>query len=184
MNTPTTSPREPIKVVADILASELGLDPAHIAMDYQKYDIPNNGLFIVLGYLGPTAIISNQNYFDSALESEVQETVVQHRIQIDLMSMAPDNSARIRKEEIPMALRSFYSERLQAKYGIGINWNTSDISDVTALEETAMLNRFSMRTFVNALHRKVKATPFFDTFPISLSAPPEAAVSIPDTEAF
>ncbi|MDE2019614.1 MAG: hypothetical protein KGJ13_04685 [Patescibacteria group bacterium] len=184
MNEPTTSVREPVKVIADILASELDLDDQHIAMAYQKYDIPNDGLFVVLGYLGPSSVVANQNYFDSAINSEVQETLMLHRIQIDLMSMAPDNSARIRKEEIPMALRSFYSQRLQSQYKIGVYWNTGDFADTTSLEETAMLNRYTMRVFVNALHRKVKTTPYLDNFPISVTAPPTTTVNVPTTEAF
>lgn len=182
-NTPTTSKIEPIKVIADILQSEMGLESAQISTAYQNYEIPANGLFVMVGYLGPSEQISNQGYFDPTQNNEVQETVYKHMIQIEIMSMAPDNSARIRKEEVGMALRSFYSQKKQDQNFIGISWIQSDITDATDVEETAMLNRYIILCAVNALHRKVKTAGYLDAFPIQLNAAPpiQAPVSIKPT---
>lgn len=167
-NTPTTSVREPLKVIADILQQEMGLTSKQIALAYQDYSIPNDGLFVVLGYLGPTEEIANQGYFDSVNNTEVQEVAVRHTIQIDIMSQAPDNSARLRKEEIALALRSFYSKLQQDKYLIGIAWLQSDFTDASSQEETTMLNRYVTTCAVNAVHRKVKTAQYLSTFAIEL----------------
>ena len=89
-------------------------------------------------------------------------------IELELMSMAPDNSARIRKEEIFLALRSFYALQQSDINLIGIAWNPSPLVDASHVEGTVMLNRFVTVVPVNALHRKVVAAGSFDNFPIEL----------------
>lgn len=166
-NTPTTTAIEPITVIANIIQEEMGLTNNQIAFAYQNFHIPSDGLFVVLGYLGPSTTIANQGYFNSTLLQEVQEVTMRHMIQIDLMSISPDNSARLRKEEVLLALRSFYSREQQEANLMGIAWIESDIVDATALEETSMLNRYSTSVSMTALHRKVKAAAYLDVFEVS-----------------
>lgn len=168
-NTPTTSAIEPVKVVAAILQEQMALTDRQISLSYQDYSIPDNGLFVVLGYIGPTETIANQSYFDATNDQEVQEVSVRHTIQIELMSMAPDNSARIRKEEVLLALRSFHSQREQGKNLLGIAWLQSDFVDASAQEGTTMLNRYITTCAVNALHRRVIAADSFVNFPVELT---------------
>jgi hypothetical protein len=175
-NTPTTSQVEPVQVIADILQTEMGLTDKQITLAYQKYNIPNNGLFVVVGYLGPSEMIANQGYFDEDLDTEVQEVVFKHTIQIEIMSLAPDNSARIRKEEIAMALRSFYSLQQQELNLLGIAWLQSDFIDASYAEATAMYQRYITTCFVNALHRMVKGAGYLDNFPLELITDTEAAM--------
>lgn len=168
-NTPTTTKVEPIQVIAGILQSEMSLTTAQIAFAYQKYFIPNDGLFVLVGYLGPSEQVASQTYFDDLTLNEVQESVFKHTIQIEIMSMAPDNSARIRKEEIALALRSFYSQQQQDANFLGLAWLQSDFVDATSFEDSAMLNRYITTCAVNALHRKVKASKYFNNFPLQLT---------------
>lgn len=169
-NTPTTSSVEPLKVVLGIVANQMALTAAQWATANQDYAIPPAGLFLVGGYLGPTEVISSTGYFDPATNAEVQQMSCRHTIQLELMSMAPDNSARIRKEELPLALRSFYSQQQQNVNQIGIAWMTSDIIDASAPEGTVMLNRFITTIAVNALHSKTIAAGYLGIFPLQLTA--------------
>lgn len=170
MNTPTTTEVEPLKVIADIIKTEMGLTKTQISTAYQNYSIPKEGIFVVVGYFGPTESIASQAYFDSSSNSEVQELSCKHTIQIDVMSIAPDNSARIRKEEIALALQSFYSKRQQDENFLGIAWLQSDFIDASAKEENGvMLNRYVTTCAVNALHRKVKSAQYLSTFEIELA---------------
>lgn len=168
-NTPTTSSVEPLKVILDIVQTEMGLTSKQIAAAYQDYRIPSDGLFVVGGYMGPSEQVANQSYLDDATNQEVSESVFRHTIQLELMSMAPDNSARIRKEEMLMALRSSYSLRQQDKNFIGIAWLQGDITDATHQEGTTMLNRYVTTCSVNALHRKIKAADYLNVFPVELT---------------
>ena len=168
-NTPTTSTIEPLKVILGIVSNQMGLAASQWATANQDYAIPPAGLFLVGGYLGPTEVIANQSYFDGPTDSEIQEVSVQHMIQLELMSMAPDNSARIRKEEVFLALRSFYALQQADINLLGIAWNPSPFVDASHKEGTVMLNRFVTVVPVNALHRKVIAAGSFDNVLIDLN---------------
>lgn len=169
-NTPVTTPIEPIGLVADIIQTEMDLEAGRVAYAYQNYQIPKDGLFVIVGYLGPSTQIANQAYFDDTLNNEVQESVFQHTIQIEIMSLAPDNSARIRKEEIALALRSFYSQQQQDANLMSIAWLQGDFIDGNYAELSAMYQRYITTAIVTALHRKVKTSGYFDNFPIELTS--------------
>lgn len=158
-----TIEREPIKVISDILQQELGLSDGQVMLGYGKWDIPPTpGLYVALVYIGGKAIGSN-NYFVGADNTEHQEIAMRHLIQIDILSFNAD--ARARKEEILMALRSIYSQQQQDKYAFSIARIPSEFVDASTLEETKMLNRFTLTVAVAALHTKVKAAPYYDKFP-------------------
>lgn len=163
-----TIAREPIKVVADILQKEMSLPDGQIMLGYEKWNIPPTpGLYVVLVYIGGKAIGST-SYFtsegnDPAKQLEHQEVAMRHVVQIDLLSF--DGSARARKEEVLMALRSFYSQGQQEKYAMSIARIPSEFVDASTLEETKILNRFTLTVPVTALHTKVKAADFYNKFP-------------------
>lgn len=175
-NTPTTTPIEPIAVVAGILQNQMDLKASQIVFAYQNYNIPKDGLLIVVGYLGPSEMIASQNYFDPSTNNEYQSATFRHTIQIDIMSLAPDNSARIRKEEIALALRSSYSIQQQEKNNMGIAWLQSDFTDATSVEETVMLNRYITTCSVNALHQKTVPVGYLGEFSITLNTESEGGV--------
>lgn len=163
----TTATREPIKVIADILQTEMQIPEGQIMLGYEKWDIPPNpDLYIALTYVGGKAI-GNSNYFTSVgnlpgQQIEHQEVAMRHVVQIDLLSFGPE--ARIRKEEVLMALRSIYSQQQQEKYLMSIARVPSDFVDASTLEETKMLNRFTLTVPITALHTKTKAAPYYDKF--------------------
>lgn len=161
----TTVEREPIKIVADILKTELGLPNGQIMLAYEKWIIPpTETLYAWLTYVAPSTVIGNNNYSvpTNTGMDEIQEVAMRHIIQIDMMSF--NGEARARKEEVPMALGSVYSQQQQEKYLIQIARMNSGFIDTSFLEETKMLNRFTTTIAVMALHRKVKSAPYFDTF--------------------
>lgn len=158
--------REPIKVIRDILKSELSLQDSQIMLPNQKWDISlSPGLYVVLDYASAGVAVANNNYADNAMSgmSEVQEVVMHHLVQIDAMSM--DESARTRKEEIIMALASNFSKQAQDANNLQIARIPFGFVNLSGLEETTMLNRYSMTIAVTSLYRKVKAlTSYYDTF--------------------
>lgn len=157
--------REPVKVIGDILKSELGLGDGTIMLTNQRWGIPQTqGMFIALGYISGKAI-ANNNYAEDAGAgmNEVQEVVMHHLIQIDAMSF--NEEARVRLPEIIQALRSIAAESAMAENTLQLARMPGDFTNVSTLEETGMLNRFTMTIAVTSLHRKTKALPaFYDTF--------------------
>lgn len=167
--------REPIKVIADILTSELGLDSDKIILEYQKFDIPPDpDLFIALTYISGKAIGNNNSAEDAGFDrennnlgmTEIQQVAMQHSIQIDLMSF--DSSARTRKEEVIMALQSSFSQRLQDVNDMQIARIPSEFQNTSSLEETKILNRFTMTIIVKSVYTRTKdlggTYPYYDNF--------------------
>ena len=162
MTQATTLTREPIKVVADIIQKELGLPDGQVMLGYEKWTIPtNDGLYIVLNYLGGQAI-GNNNYFTGPDQLEHQEVAMRHIIQIDLMSFSGE--ARARKEEVLMALRSIYSQQQQELFNMSFSRIPTAFIDAASAEETKILNRFTTSMTATALHTKVKPAPYYDKF--------------------
>jgi len=162
-----TTFREPIKIIADILANELPLDISHITLNDEKWNIPKDKtLFIALSYIGPNKLIANKNKVDFTVNppQEVQEVTALDTIQIDFMSY--DGSARSRKHEIGMALGSIYSQQAQERYQCQIARMPAPPMDISGLEGTGMLKRFTTTISVTALYTKRKDAAYYETFQI------------------
>lgn len=166
--------REPIKVIADILLSELELTTDQIILDYQKFNIPNTpGLFIALDYIGGKAI-GNNNYADDAGSDgmvETQQVAMNHLIQIDIMSF--DSSARTRKEEVIMALRSIFSQQAQDANDMQIARMPGEFQNASSLEETKILNRFTMTIVTKSVYTKTKSASYYDSFTREINYDPK-----------
>jgi len=177
-STPTTTTIEPLKAVCNLLANQLNLPAGRMMIDYERWQVPNEGLFCVAGYLGPSETIGAVSYLDTATDEEVDQVAMVHHIQIDFMSIIPDDSARLRKEEVLMALRSFYAKRYLSSVGVGMAWISGEMTDTTYLEAKNYINRYTTRCSVNALHTKRQSASSFDTFSATLQVDSEAPKTI------
>lgn len=158
--------REPILVLGDILKSELNLADGQIVVTNQKWNIPNvPGLYIALSYIGGKAIGNSSYAIDTpAGMDEVQNVTMLYMVQVDAMSFGPE--AVTRKEEILMALRSIKSQQLQEENSLQVGRIAGQFSDVSSLEETVLMNRYTMTVMVTAFQTKRKPViDFYDTFP-------------------
>lgn len=159
---PVTAPREPIKVLGDILQHELVLKNGTIMLTNEKWTIPKTqGLYVALGYAS-SRVICSKSELKTETNEEVQTVTMLHMIQIDMMSF--NGEARARKEEIPMALGSFYAEALMEQYQLQLARQPSPLIDASSLEETKRLNRFTTTIQVTAQHKKVKDASYYDQF--------------------
>ena len=164
------SQREAIKVIGDVLASELGLrssgPDSQIMLTNERFDIPvNNDIYIALGYIDGKAI-GNNNYAvpTDAGMNEIQQVTMLYHIQIDMMSFGPD--ARTRKEEIFQALRSLAAQTAMETWNMQIARMPGVFVDASSLEATKMLNRYTITIAVTALLTKTKAVQeYYDQFP-------------------
>lgn len=156
---------EPIKVVADILQKEMLLAKGQIMLAYQQYEIPKvPGLYVALDYLSSKPISANNTILPSPTGmDEIQSVTMRHIIQIDILSF--NSEARTRKEEILMALSSVYSQAQQAANSLQIARLSSEFTNTASLEDTKILNRFTISIAVTAVHNKIKGTAdYYDDF--------------------
>ncbi len=160
--------REAIKVIGDILVSELGLRSSgkdcQIMLTNERFNIPpTEDIYIALSYIDGKPI-GNNNFFDGSAVLEIQQVVMLYHIQIDIMSF--DATARTRKEEVYLALRSIFAQAQMEINGVQVARMPSAFVDASSLEESKMLNRYTMTIAVTAMTTKEKSVAdYYTTFP-------------------
>ncbi len=167
---PITSSIEPAVVVGNIIAQGMNLPPGRVMMTYERVKIPSSGLFIAVGYLGPSEQIAARSIFDAASDSEVQELLNKHDVQIDIMSIIPDNSARLRRWEIPMSLNSLWARNYAAGVGVGLQPLQGSMTDTSGLEAGGYINRYTTRAVVFAVESRTLPAGSFNKFHVALTS--------------
>ena len=154
--------REPLKVVAQIIQHELGLDDFHVVDGNEKFDIPTDQKLFVALFDEGTKPVSRMNRFDPSTNSEMQSHTLIHSIRIEVCSLISDE-ARKRKEEVSMALDSIYAQQTMEQYQCSVA-SFSTFTNATAAEVSGMLKRYSATVNVTAIHGKVQPVSYFDKF--------------------
>lgn len=154
--------REVIKSIGDIIKNQMGLRDDQIMLAFTKFDIPETpDLYVALSYISGKAI-GNVSTFDPATNHEFITTTMHELIQIDIMSF--DSSARKRKEELIAAIASIYSEQQQEKYNFQLGRIPSEFINAASLEETKILNRFTITVAATSLSTIERFPTYFDRF--------------------
>lgn len=160
--------REAVKVIGDVLQSELGLTTGQIMLTNMKWDIPeNDGLYVALSYVSGKAI-GNNNYVtpNGSGMQETQEVAMRYLVQIDILSFG--DAARLKKEQVIQALMSVASQQAQAQNLMRIANIPFDFLDASSFEETKLLNRYVTRIVVYALLSLTKnLDSYYDKFPVT-----------------
>lgn len=129
--------------IVSIIVNQMGLDNKHCWIASQNRKIPAQAqeLFCVVGssFFKP---ISSKSRWNSETLKEVQEVYGRADIQIDLFSR--NNDARIRRDEVLMALNSFYSKSVQDEGCFRIFELPSMWHNTSYLEGGSSINRFTL----------------------------------------
>lgn len=167
MATITTTTREFILVLADIIQTEMSLADDHVFIYNQDFKIPEyDDLFIVLSYLGaPRALANNNEIIVDSVTGNVSENQCLNQLEniaIDVMSRNPD--ARVRKEEVLMALTSVFSKAQQEQYQFKIFSQPSSFIDISEAEGAARINRYQITVPLMTSYRKSKIIEYYNQF--------------------
>lgn len=165
----TLPAREVSKIVKDILQEEMGLDDAHCLLGNQKWDIPaDKKLFVVVFDLSPrvfgAANVLDTDESSTTVNQEIQQLTAVHDVLVEIMSY--DNDARLRKEEVVLALQSFFAQQLMGQYRVQIGRAQAPV-DASDTEVTGRLFKYVVHVNVTCLHQKIKAPPgagYYDKF--------------------
>lgn len=155
---------EPIKVLADIIKTEMSLADDRVLIYNQKWNLPNDSDIFISLRSGPTKTFSNRNNYEDRESGfyEVQDINIQENIIIDIFSK--DDTARTRKEEIIMALKSTYSQQNQEINSIKIAEIPNSFIDVSEAEASAMLNRYNITIRILSWRTKEKTVDYYDKY--------------------
>jgi hypothetical protein len=152
--------KEPIKIIADIIKHELLLLDDEIYIYNQDFKVPNKqGLFVVI-----IAEDSNAYSANSRVEGSQETTAVLTHESYDINIMSKNNEARLRKDEVYMALVSQYAQQQQDLYQFRIAQIPNNVMNLSEIEGAGMLNRFMINVSVMAWIKRTKEIDYFDKF--------------------
>lgn len=168
----TTTTKEFILVLADIIQTEMALADGSIFIYNQDFKLPETkGLFIILSYLGAPKTLANNNEITVDQSGDVYENQYLNQLEniaIDVMSR--DTTARTRKEEVLLALNSVYSNQQQELYQFKIFTNPSSFIDVSEAEGAARINRYQAMVPMMTSYRKSKKIEYYNRFSYNLKS--------------
>lgn len=149
------------KIICNIIQNELNLDASRIVVKDQNYEPPkDSGLYVIVSFRN-SRVASNSNEFDSTGENEIKRTVMYHSIDIDITSK--NRHAITRKEEVVMALTSYFAEDLMSVEQCKI-WRHSPLLDLSFVENSRALNRYRINVIVCQVKEKITPIPVYDKF--------------------
>lgn len=152
----------PLQLICDIIRHELGLDPDQSYLWDQKFNIPNDSrVYVPVGVLSCKPF-GNTNSFDPDL-GQVQSINMSATLSLDIMSRSIDGVNR--KEEVLMALKSFYSESQQEMNSFRIFNISTNFVNLSDVEGAAILYRFNISVNVQYMVIKTNVIPYYDDFP-------------------
>lgn len=159
---------EPIKVLLDIIKTEMSLDDDRVLIYNQKWNMPNEkDIFISLSF-STNKIYGNRITYEDRDDGfyEVQNLNVRENIIINILSY--DNTARTRKEEIVLALRSTYAQQQMEANSIKVFSIPVNFADLSSAEASKILNRYSITVPIFSWRTKEKTVEYYDDFDYSI----------------
>ncbi len=151
----------PLQLVCEIIQNEMSLTNGRVYLWDQKINQPkDNDLYIAVSVLQakPFGITTR---FDSSGEP-IQSVNIHATLSIDIISRGL--SALNRKEEVLLALNSFYSQRQQEANGFYIGKLSTSFVNLSNLDGAAIPYRFNISVALQYFSTKTKAVDYFDDF--------------------
>ena len=152
---------EPDVLLCKIITHELEIDRDRVVVYDQDYDPPKDDLLYIVVSTRKSKPLSVSNVFDYKTNEEVSTVITYDNFDIDITSKNRD--AIERKEEVLMALTSFYSIEQQELNSIKI-FRTGDMIDLSFIEAASALKRFRISGIISNIKEKRKAAAYFDKF--------------------
>lgn len=155
-----------LDIIKTILDNQMNMPPKRVWAYNGTQDLPqDNGLFIVLSFMARNPYSNNSKYkpTEDGLE-EVQSVNMAEDILISLISKNTD--ARDRAFEVPMALKSSFSQYTQDLNSIHIS-TIGEVRDSSFLESTSRLNRWDITCRVMRAYEKTQSIDYYDKYPIT-----------------
>ena len=155
---------ESIKVLGDIIKTEMQLADDRIILYNQKWILPNKSdILIILGYVSLNIVANNTKYETVNNELVEKQSLCKNDIlSIDIISR--DDSARLRKEETLLALSSTYAQQQLEVEGMSIGLLPVAFNDISEVEGATRLNRYNVNIQMFSTIYKEKNVDEFNKF--------------------
>lgn len=165
--------REILKVLGDVLRAEMDLKADQVTIYNQRWIIPSDTrLYISIKITGSRPYAVNRKYragFVTGTPSEVtatlnEELTINTQDIITLNIYSKGEAARIRRNEVILALGSTRCEQEMERYSFSIGQVPVSYVDVSEGEGTAMINRYAITYQMLYAQGLTKPVEYFDQF--------------------
>lgn len=175
----TPASKEILSVLVEVIRDEMGLKNEQVVIYNQRWPIPpDDRLYIVLTLSGTKVYGANAGWAqgfvtgtpDQVITNLEEEISVNAQDIVTINVYSKSEAARIRRNEVILALASLRSERAQEACSFSIGRVPISYADTSQVEGTAILNRYSI-TF-NVLYSQgiKKPTEYYNQFPTAETA--------------
>lgn len=158
--------RETLKVIADLIQSQMGLKEGATAIYNQKRLLGNTSdIQVAVAFLGAKPYAANSRPVNDPAKPdlvEVQSVQQQEVIQVDIFSKSSD--ARLRKVEIIFAMTGVAAQQACETYGMKIGRIPVSFVDLSEGEGAARLNRYAITFNVLRSYSASRSVQTFSTF--------------------
>ncbi len=152
----------PLLLFCEIIQHEMGLANGRVYLWDQKILQPNDsGLYVAVS-VDTCRPFSNNNRLNGTSGESEQYTNMLATIGIDIISRGP--SARDRKEEVILALNSFYAQRQQEANSFYIGKVSTRFINLSTLDGAAIPYRFRISVNMQYCFTKAAATDYIDDY--------------------
>lgn len=155
-----------IQSIAYIIATFMEIDVERVYIYNQDFKIPSiMDLFIVIEYKGSKNFSSNSRFTATEEADSGKEEISVLTSEIFTINVfSKSEEARLRKEEVPMALTSILAQQQQEIFQYQIGYVARNFLNISELEGAGMLNRFAIDIGVNIWRAKDLSVNYYDTF--------------------
>jgi hypothetical protein len=156
---------EIVKVIADLIAQEMDLESDRVFLYNQDAALSTDtGIYVNVGILGAKPFGTSVTQVSDPVAGllEIQTVNVQEIYSILIYSQ--DGTARQRKQEIIFALNGQAAQQAMEKYSFRIGNLPAAFVDVSEVERTYRLNRYSLTFNVLVAYARSRAVDYFNNF--------------------
>lgn len=153
-----------LDLLRDIIQQEMSLPDNQIYIYAQPNIIPEDKkLYVVIEYKYARTYSSRNINPSTTVSTLTQEQNINNQEFLTVQLFSRSFEALRRKEEVVMALKSFYAQQIQEKYSFKLS-TTPQIIDLTSLEASAMLYRYDVPVVFLSAYQKIKTVSWFNSF--------------------
>jgi hypothetical protein len=167
-----------INIVAYIIKQGLSLNEDQVWLYNQDYIIPPNPQLSVMIQFAGSQPFGNNNRATPTEAGMAEEMSLQAREEYIINIFSKDDSAQQRKEDVILALNSFFATTWQAIGQFKLPRISNSFVNISDVEGPGMLNRFAINIALLTGYYKKSAIDFYDKFST------EGKVEITENEIF
>ena len=157
---------EYIKVIADLIQTQMDLAPNRVYLYNQAWNLPpDEGLFVNVGLIGKKPFGISKTYQSVSEEMggllQVQSMNVQETYSVLVFSQS--SAARIRNYEILYALNGDAAQQAQERYSFKIGYLPSSLVDISEIDGASRLNRYNLTFNILCGYSQSRRVEYYNT---------------------